>query len=202
LSSEANTSPAAPAREEQRLDPEVIAGEDQPSRGAVVHREREHPAQACERGRTPVPPRFQQDLRIGARCEYRTAVLELSAELEVVVNLTVVDEHQAMLLERLVGCVTDVDDREPAMPQPHRHGCRGASQTRRIGPAMGQRTDHRPKSGSAIGSLYVPAIPHTDHTSTETPIDQARGGDILTVHSVSVRSVRDERPRRRMAGNG
>ena len=109
--------PLAPAKVQQRLDAERVAGERELSGCRVRDREREHAAKPRQRLRSPVPPRLEHDLGIGAGDEGRPLLLQLGPQFPVVVQLAVVDQREAALDQRLVGRRGQVDDRQPPVAE-------------------------------------------------------------------------------------
>jgi hypothetical protein len=108
----------------ERLDAEVVAAEHEPARTGrppeVGDRVRPH---AVEAGRAVVAPLLvgvDDDLGVGLRGEGVAQLLELGAQLAVVVDLAVEDEPDRLVLvgDRLVAA-GPVDDGEPAVPETH-----------------------------------------------------------------------------------
>ena len=111
-------SPAA-SEEVERLDPELVAGQDERAATFVEDREREHAPEVFEAARTPAAPRLEHDLGVGCRREARAARRELGTQLPVVVELAIVGQDQSVLAERLVGRGRQIDDGQPAVAQVH-----------------------------------------------------------------------------------
>ena len=89
--------PAPALVEEDRFDSEVVARERQLPGALVVDRERPHPAKAAKRTGSPTTPPLQYDLRVRLRAKSHTLSLQLLAQGLVVVELTVVDQHEFRL---------------------------------------------------------------------------------------------------------
>src|SRR6185503_1092912 len=85
--------------------------------GGVSDGEREHAAEPRQRAWPPVPPRLEHDLGVRAGGEGGALLLQLGAELPVVVELAVVAEREAALDEGLVGRRGQVDDRQPSLAE-------------------------------------------------------------------------------------
>src|SRR5215211_139519 len=108
---------------EERLDPEAVAGQQQPPSAPVPQGEREHAAQALDEGVAVLFVEVNQHLGVTAGSEVVAAPLELHAQLGVVVDLPVLDDLEATVLvsDRLMAAL-DVDDRESSRRQPDRSG--------------------------------------------------------------------------------
>ena len=102
----------------QRLLSEVIARCQQAATLHVPQHEREHAAQAIEQPIAMALVQRDDDLAVAVRQESVAVLLELAAQLAVVVDLAVADQQ-----DRAVGVVQrllaagKVDDRQPAMSQ-------------------------------------------------------------------------------------
>ena len=161
--------PAANGAVVERLDPEPVAGEEQPAAAAIPECEREHAGERADAGVAVSLQEVEHDLRVGGRDE---GTVERATQLEVVVDLAVVAQHQGPKLHRLAARRGQVQDREPRVaelrtfPDPGRRGVR---------PAVGEASDH--PLGGPRGDL-VP-----DHSG-----DAAHGG-------VWSRPARGGRPR-------
>src|SRR5262249_42507782 len=103
----------------ERLFARTIAGENETVLLPGVQPEREHTGNPAQSLRTPSPVRLEQDLRIARALELMTALLELSAQLAVVVDLTVQDDAApaCRVVHRLVATWGEIDDRQSAMRQ-------------------------------------------------------------------------------------
>ena len=127
---------ARAGRHEQRLDAEGVAGAEQFLALGVPQREGEHAAKSAQRVGTPVVIGRDDGLTVAVGCEGGPVAFgQLGAQLEVVVDLAVEDQHVAPGLgrrapaQRLVR-VGDVDDRQPIEPQYRRPRCAGRAHVR------------------------------------------------------------------------
>ena len=68
FSSDAERQASAPLGDEQRLDAEVVTGEDEPAGRLLEQREREHAAEAAKGGLAVVSPRLEQRPRCPTGC--------------------------------------------------------------------------------------------------------------------------------------
>jgi hypothetical protein len=109
----------AAARPEQRLDAEGIARQEQFPAFAVEHDEGVHAGEAVERLFAPVRIGRDEHLAVGRGAEHVPVALEGLAQLDVIVDLAIEDEHVAAVrrCHRLVGAGVEIDDREPAVQQ-------------------------------------------------------------------------------------
>src|SRR5207245_1428893 len=96
----------------ERLDPEWVAGEEQPPGASVPQRDREHAPQTVEEGSPPLLVAVHEHLGVAVRAEAMAGALELTPQLPVVVDLAVLDDGDAAVLvgDRLVARL-EVDDR-------------------------------------------------------------------------------------------
>jgi len=131
------------------LDPEPVAGAEEPATVGVPERERPHAVEALDAALTLFPVGGEDHLRVGPAPKAVPFCLELPAELAVVVDLAVVDELEAAIVarERLVAGRRRVDDREPAEAECYAVGGEGAGS---VGSAMGERRGH-PLDGRELG---------------------------------------------------
>jgi hypothetical protein len=123
------------------LDPEAVAGEDEPAPRGVPDRHREHPAQALGEAPPPLLVAVDEHLRVRARPEPMAGPLELPAQLREVVDLAVLDDGAgAVLVRDWLVAAREVDDREPPRSEPD-----AALDERavRVGPAVDERGRHR-----------------------------------------------------------
>ena len=106
----------------QRLDPVTVAGKKQLAAFAVPDREREHPVEALDTGRTPRGVCGEHDLGVGVGDEAAALPSQLLAELAVVVELAVVGDDVVTggVHHRLVALRAGIDDRQAAVGEPHR----------------------------------------------------------------------------------
>jgi hypothetical protein len=97
----------------QRLDPELVAGDDQAVPLAVVDHDREHAVQRLREVRAALLVQVDEHFRVRVRLETVAATLELRAQLAVVVDLAV-EEHtgRAFLVEDGLVAGGEVDDGE------------------------------------------------------------------------------------------
>jgi hypothetical protein len=148
---------AGPA-EVQRLLAEAIAGQGQRAIARVPHREREHPAQARQRGgHAPGLDRRQQDLGVGAAAEPRAASGQLGAQLAVVVDLAVEGDRQVARGRghRLVAGRRQIDDCQAAEAQANRAvGPRAAV----VGAARRERRGHRAGQGLTARAIHAVGV--------------------------------------------
>jgi hypothetical protein len=102
----------------ERLDAEVVAGQRQPLLVTVPDRQAEHAVEAVEGLGAPLREGLQHDLGVRVGREGAPQALELGAQVEVVVDLTVVGDAVAPVggVHRLLA-VRDVDDRQPPVGQ-------------------------------------------------------------------------------------
>ena len=109
-------------RVQQRLDAEPVTGEQQPRAPRVPHAEREHPVEVREQRRR-VAVAFlvavHQHLGVGLGAETVAAAQQRLAQVEVVVDLSVEREPDALVLVRhwLPAGLRQIDDRQPSMAQ-------------------------------------------------------------------------------------
>src|SRR5690606_27920665 len=103
----------------QRLDAQAITPEHDLARLAVRDRKREHTIEPLYEGWTPGVIRLEQHLGVTVREEPVTSSFELLAELDVVVDRAVVDDHQPQLGvdHRLPRLGAQVDDAEAPMSE-------------------------------------------------------------------------------------
>ena len=96
--------PLAALGEEQRLDAELVTGEHEPARWPRSSSAKANMPRKRRRHAGPQRRHASSRPRCRSWCgSGRPRRLELGAQLAVVVELAVVDEHQAVLHERLVG---------------------------------------------------------------------------------------------------
>src|SRR5205823_2230096 len=100
-------------RHVQRLDPEAVAGEQQGPRLGVPNGERKHAAEACHARRALLLVQMQDRFRVALGRERVSPVDQAPAQLRVVVDLPVEDDHRRPILveDRLVTA-REVDDAE------------------------------------------------------------------------------------------
>ena len=110
---------AAAARPEQRLDAEGIARQEQFPAFAVEHDEGVHAGEPLQRLLAPARIGRDEHLAVGRGAEDVAVAREGLAQLDVIVDLAVEDEHVAAVRRRhrLVGARIEIDDREPAVQQ-------------------------------------------------------------------------------------
>ena len=84
----------------ERLDPEPVAREHEPSPRRVPDRDREHPAQPLREPEAPLLVGVDERLGVGARPEAVPRALELACQLAVVVDLAVLDDGARAVLVR------------------------------------------------------------------------------------------------------
>src|SRR6185503_17844534 len=101
----------------ERLDPEAVAREQEPSVRLVPERDREHPAQVLDEALAVLLVEVRHELDVADTAKRVPLRLEVGAELAIVVELAVDDgdDVAALVRDRLVTGL-QVDDREP----PHR----------------------------------------------------------------------------------
>src|SRR5262249_27899474 len=96
----------------------AVAGEEQLLTATIEDREGEHPVQAVEARRAPLLVRVDDHLGVRAGAEVVAAVLELVAELDVVVDLAVRDHRERLILgEDGLAAALEIDDRQAAHPR-------------------------------------------------------------------------------------
>ena len=125
----------------ERLDAEAVAGEEQLAALVIGDREREHAGEVVDDVAAPLLEAAEDDFGVGVvGDEPAAALLELAAQLGVVVDLAVEDEREVAVVavERLVAG-RDVDDREPAHPDREVLADVGALP---VGPAVHDRPQH------------------------------------------------------------
>ena len=157
--------PLAPRQEVERLDAERIPGQHEFTGALVEQREREHAAEPAQRFRAPGAPGLQDHLgvRLGGEPDPRGD--QLGPQRPVVVQLTVVDQGEAVLGQRLVGGGAEVDDRKPAVAQLHGHPVILVTpRPRRVWAAVGDPVGHDVDKLVAIGLLVAPC--DTAHVSS------------------------------------
>src|SRR5439155_534712 len=105
----------------ERLDPEAVARQDEPTLPTIPDRDSEHAPQPLGKSVAQLLVEVHEHLRVALRAEPMARALQLGAQLPVVVELAVLDDvHGAVLVrERLVAGL-EVDDREPPRRQPDR----------------------------------------------------------------------------------
>src|SRR5215469_16933741 len=106
----------------QRLDAERIARQNQLTRAFVEQGKREHTAEPAQRRRAPAAPGLHDDLGVRLSSEGDTASNQLGLQCPVVVQLTVVDDRQPILVQRLVCSSAEVDDRQAPESELHADG--------------------------------------------------------------------------------
>jgi hypothetical protein len=116
--------PAGAAAEVERLDAQPVAGHDDPAGLPLDHHEGEHPEEALDAGRAPAVVGLEHHLGVGGGEEPVAGLLQLGAQLLVVVDDPVEDHGQAELGvdHRLGAGVGQVDDLQPAVAERHRPG--------------------------------------------------------------------------------
>ena len=85
-------------RDVQRLDPQPIAGQDEPAPGGVPERDGEHAVERAHEVEALLLVEMNDDFRIRARVEAMTPGFELALQLREVVDLAVVDRPDAAVL--------------------------------------------------------------------------------------------------------
>ena len=106
----------------ERLDAVGVAREEESAALRVPEREGEHPAQLVEHVLATLGPEVEENLRVGVRAEAVARLLEPVADRLVVVDLAVERDHVRAGVpaghHRLGAVGREVDDGEPAVPQP------------------------------------------------------------------------------------
>ena len=174
-------------------------------RAAVPERERPHAVEALDAVVAPLLVGGEHDLGVGLRPEAVAVRLELSAQLDVVVDLAVVEELQRAVLarERLAASVGQVDDREPRVAE------RDAGVVREppspSGPRCAKPGEHRPRDVAVSGGSPSATTPQMPHIRLEAPgreehrplrlgvVSRDRGGACAVAHLLDVpaRSCRE-----------
>src|SRR5439155_27149215 len=105
------------ARVVERFDAESVASAEQLPLPCIPYRERVHPDESLEAGRSPARVRLQHHLGIGTGA--KLDVGQLAAELRKVVDLAVVDDRVTSVRcgHRLAPGLAQIDDLESSMPQ-------------------------------------------------------------------------------------
>ena len=106
------------------LDPEAVAGAEQPAPRTVPHGEREHAVEPPETVFAPPPVGLQQHFRIGAGGEAMPQRLELGAQLLMIVDLAVKHDPDVGVAHRqgLQAPVGQIENRQASVSQSHRDG--------------------------------------------------------------------------------
>ena len=136
---------AAGSRIEEGLDPHAVACEPELARSRVPDCEPEHSAQSLEAVDAPLLERVHDRLRVGVICPepVAAALLELAADLGVVVDLAVEEQPDRPVLvrHRLHRVVGEIDDRQASEPEPN---CtvRGDPRLASVRASMVQRLAH------------------------------------------------------------
>jgi hypothetical protein len=148
--------PPVVERVDERLDPERVAGEDEPAARAVPQREREHPAQPGDEARPALLVQVDDDLRVAARAQPVPAPGQLVAQPPEAVDLAVADRaHVARLVDDGLVAAGGVDEREA----PHRQRDRAVLQlARAVGSPVGQGRGHRTRRGQVPGRPVAPQL--------------------------------------------
>jgi hypothetical protein len=132
----------AVVHEEQGLLAETVARQQQAPRLAVPEREREHPAQVLHAVVAEQAVQVEDDLGVAAGMESEPTPLQVTAQVEVVVDFPVADDPQRapVVAHRLAPGRAAVDDGQPPVPE-----AGGAEQldALAIGTPMRQRGGHR-----------------------------------------------------------
>jgi hypothetical protein len=125
----------------ERLDPERITGEHEPSLPGVPECDGEHAAQALREPVAVLLVEVHQHLGVGAGRKAVAGDLQPRTKLAVVVDLSVLDDVDRAVLvrDRLVARL-EVDDREPAGRKP---GRTVDDLTVGVRPAVDERGAHR-----------------------------------------------------------
>ncbi len=142
----------AVARDEQRLDPEPVAGEHERTAPRKPQREREHAVETREGVEPAVVEQPEGDLDVAAGAE-AVAARELAPELAVVVDLAVEHDDGTVVLEpdRLRAGL-EVDDREAAETE------RDVGVLVRpvvVGTAVDHRGRHARDAAAAVGAVAL-----------------------------------------------
>ena len=139
LAREHETTPFEPVVE--GLDAEAVARAEELATLPVPDRERPHPVEPLDAASAPLVVGGEDHLGVRAGAEAVTAGLELTPELEVVVDLAVVDESIPILRigHRLPPRRREIENREPPEPESHTGLVPHADV---IGAAMGKAVGH------------------------------------------------------------
>src|SRR5207247_10401718 len=97
----------------ERLDAEAVARAEKTALRLIPDREGEHAAELVDTRRSPLAVRAEDDLRVRRRPKLTLA--DLSAELEVVVDLAVVGDPVAAFVPHRLVARRQVDDLESPM---------------------------------------------------------------------------------------
>ncbi len=147
------------ARVVERFLAEVVARDNQLAAAHVPETEREHAAQVLDQALAVAFVERNDQFAVAVGLERVAALLEILAQLPVVVDLAVADHPDRPVgIQQRLPPAFEVDDRQPAMAE----NCAVLAELPlAIGPAVPQRVQH-PRHGRmlAAAALTMPAIPH------------------------------------------
>ena len=125
----------------QRLDAEHIPRQEEGLLLFIPDGESKHPTHAVQNALAPFGVAVHQNLAVGVTLEMITLLLELGANVLVIIDLTV--KHQrvaaAFIVQRLIAGVGQVDDRQTAKTQ---HRALSHMVAAAVRPAMTDRVHH------------------------------------------------------------
>src|SRR5262249_3837558 len=130
--------------------------------GAVPDGDREHALDAIEQAVTPLLVPVREHLRVAARLEGVSELLQLFAQRHKIVNLTVDDDSDApvLVVDPLVPA-RDVDDGQAAVTET---AARAYVIALAVGTARGQRRGHRPQRRLVYYRAWLAAVTRGDET--------------------------------------
>ncbi len=138
---------------EQRLDPQLVAGQEHRSGRGVEQGEGEHAPEPGKALRAPRPPRLEDDLGVRRCFEADPCGSQLRSDITVVVELSVVTEGESRFRQWLMAS-GEVDDRESSVGQMHVHAVvREREEAAVVRTTVGDRLAHRFHGAMAIHLL-------------------------------------------------
>ena len=186
--------------EEQGLDPEAVAGEEQPAAPPVVDREGEDAPQPRHHALALVLIQVDEHFRVGGAPEAVPARLELGREGAVVVDLAVVDDQDRSVLvaHRLRAGGREVDQREAPV---HQVAAFVLPVTLAVRPAMRQQRRRRGRPAGLRRELGgVEPAGYAAHRTVGDCVIRSRAASARDVRTASSLKSFDHRSLRRQAG--
>jgi hypothetical protein len=148
----------------ERLDPEPVTGEHQPTPPPIPEGERKHPPQRVQERGPAVLVEMRDHLRVAVGRQAVPAAAQVRREILRVVDLTVVhDDDVAGLVRHGLRAALDVDDAQAAHPEPHRTFDEEAVIVRAPVPDRRRHPFHDRRSGRVL----VPVFEHTGYATHE-----------------------------------
>src|SRR5439155_13014292 len=128
-----------------------------------------HPIQALERALAPFGPSMQEHLAVAFGLERMATATKLLAKLAVVVDLTVENDVKRSEVQRLVGALVEIDDREAAAGDPR---CLVVPQSLAVGTALDHRLGH-PLEERTAGTRAACSSGDSAHAIEDSALPQA-----------------------------